>query len=303
MNIEECRRFYAEEIQFAAHLRSRALVDAFARVPRERFLGPGPWQTGSPDAKAMAALGMCAKEYLTLQDPRQLYHNMVILIDAGRDLNNGQPGALAAWIEALDLKPGHRVYHLGSGVGYYTAIMAEVVGPQGRVMASEVEPELAARAQENLSSYPNVTVHSGDGSVFDPGDCDAMLINAGVTHPATLWLDRLQEGGRLVVPITFPISKTLGSGLMIKIIRRQAGFAAEVISPAAIYSCTSMRDPAMEPVLGSALATLFKVKSLRRDAHERTETCLVHGKDVCFSRSDAGASQDESASNSAAVSA
>ena len=96
-------------------------------------------------------------------------------------------------------KPGERVYHLGCGVGYYTAIIAEVVGPGGRDVGLELQPELAERAQQNLASYRQVKVEPGDGAVFDPGECDAVLINCGVTHPQGIWLDRLCEGGRLVV--------------------------------------------------------------------------------------------------------
>ena len=291
MTLEDYRRVYAEEIQFAAHLHSQAVVEAFARVPREAFLGPGPWQVGSPDVRAMSLLGVGQKAYLTVEDPRHLYHNVVAVIDAGRDLNNGQPSALARWIEALDLQPGQRVYHLGSGVGYYTAILAEIVGPRGSVVASEVEPELAARARENLAPHKNVTLHSGDGVEVDPGPCDAMLINAGVTHPAPLWLDRLSKGGRIMAPITISMGKNLGSGLMIKFVRERDGVSAQVNSPVAIYSCTSMRDPEIEPLLRNGLTTqaLFKVKSLRRDSHDRTETCIVHTQDVCFSGAEAAA--------------
>ena len=47
------------------------------------------------------------------------------------------------------------------------------------VVASEIDPELAARARKNLAGYPNVSLHGGDGTDFDPVECDAMLINAG----------------------------------------------------------------------------------------------------------------------------
>jgi protein-L-isoaspartate(D-aspartate) O-methyltransferase len=46
-----------------------------------------------------------------------------------------------------------RVFHLGCGVGYFTAIMAEVVGADGSVIASEVDPALAAAAPENLVGW------------------------------------------------------------------------------------------------------------------------------------------------------
>jgi protein-L-isoaspartate(D-aspartate) O-methyltransferase len=58
----------------------------------------------------------------------------------------------------------------------------------GSIVASEVDADLAVRARQNLASYPNVSVHAGDGTGVDPGVCDAILINAGVTHPHRPWL-------------------------------------------------------------------------------------------------------------------
>ena len=290
LSVEDYRRFFADEIRFVANLESPALVEAFARVPREHFIGPGPWQVGSPELRALAAAGMGEAVYVTVDDPRHLYHNVVVALDATADINNGQPSALARWITALDLKPGARVYHLGCGVGYYTAIMAEVVGPSGYVVASEVNSDLAARARENLSAYVNVQVHSTDGAEMDPGECDAMLINAGVTHPYGLWLDRLREDGRLVLPITTATSPTLGAGLMIKIVRRRGAYSATGITPVGIYSCTGkLRNAELEPIVRKALATqaLLKVKSLRREPHEEEETCIVHGPDSCLSSAEA----------------
>src|ERR1700683_4033645 len=202
MTLEECRRFYSREIRFAANVSSPALVEAYARVLRERYLGSPPWHVASPDQQAMSVAGIDSTSYTPIEDPRDLYHNILVAIDRDRNVNNGQPSALARWIDALDLKTGDRVYHLGCGVGYYTAIMREVVGPEGSVVAIEALPDLAARAKENLAHYPNVTVHAGDGVKFDPGPCNAMLINAGMIHPHLLWLDRLNEHGRLVVPLT-----------------------------------------------------------------------------------------------------
>jgi protein-L-isoaspartate(D-aspartate) O-methyltransferase len=290
MTLEDCRRFYAEEIRLAANISSTAVIDAFARVPRENFLGPGPWKIASAD------LGLGATTYIETRDadPRNLYHNVPVALDAGRDLNNGQPGTLAKWIDALDLKSGDRVFHLGCGVGYYTAIIAEVVGPAGQVLASEVDEDLAARAQENLAEWRNVTVQSGDGAGLDPGECDAILINAGVTHPHRMWLERLRQGGRLVLPLTVAMGMgmgaNLGKGAMVKITRRASGFSSQVVTFVAIYSCTSMRDPQLEKVLGKALSTmaLLRMKSARLDPHEPAESCLLHSSDVCLSAAEVG---------------
>jgi protein-L-isoaspartate O-methyltransferase len=51
MTIEECRRFYAEGIKLAANIRSDPLIEAFARVPREKFLGSAPWKIAAMGAQ------------------------------------------------------------------------------------------------------------------------------------------------------------------------------------------------------------------------------------------------------------
>jgi protein-L-isoaspartate(D-aspartate) O-methyltransferase len=121
-------------------LQSEALVAAFARVPREQFLGPGPWQILSPGTDGSAY------RTTTDNDPAHLYRDVLVAIDPSRRLNNGQPSYLASCIESLDLQQGERVLHVGCGVGYYTAIMADVVGPTGHVLGIEIDADLASRA-------------------------------------------------------------------------------------------------------------------------------------------------------------
>jgi protein-L-isoaspartate(D-aspartate) O-methyltransferase len=291
MTLEECRRFYSEEIRFAANINSDALIEAFARVPRENFLGSGPWKIASVE------LGLGGTTYIQTPDadPRHLYHIVPVSLDPSRDLNNGQPAALAKWIDALGIKRGMRLYHLGCGVGYFTAIMAEMMGQTGKLVASEIHPELAGRASKNLAVYPNVSVHSGDGANFDPGECDGMLINAGVTHPQPRWLDRLSIGGNIILPLTVAagmgMGPNLGKGVMAKIVRQANGFSASIVSFVAIYSCVGLRDEQLGQALGMAMGSgkLFKLRSLRRDLHEPADTCIVHGADVCLSSQEVGA--------------
>jgi protein-L-isoaspartate(D-aspartate) O-methyltransferase len=290
VTIDECRRLYAEEIRFTAKIRSPALVEAFARVPRERFLGSGPWEIAPADVRGVSASGAMLASDTRVDDPRNLYHDVLVALDKARDINNGQPSALARWIDALDLKAGDRTYHLGCGVGYYTAIMAEVVGANASVTGIEIHPDLAQRAKKNLSCYPKVTVHAGDGAGFDPGACNAMLINAGVTHPMPLWLDRLCEGGRMVVPLTMATTPTLGVGVMTKIVRERGGLSAEMVTSVAIYSCRNVRDAQREPLMKAAVTSgaLMNLKSVRRDAHEQADRCVIHGRDVCLSSAKIG---------------
>src|SRR5207248_8514030 len=104
MTIQECRAFYAQEVRFAASLSTPGLVEAFAKVPREKFLGPGPWQIGSADPRAMSVAGLGQLLYITVEDPRDVYHNVIISLDRAKDINNGQPGSLGRWLDALALR-------------------------------------------------------------------------------------------------------------------------------------------------------------------------------------------------------
>ena len=111
-DVAPIRRFYAEEIAMLGGVESPAILEAFATVPRERFLGPGPWNLCLSDT------GQSFKYRQTPDDhPRHVYHNVPIAIDEARILNNGQPSLLATWMQWLDLTPGARIVHIGSGTG------------------------------------------------------------------------------------------------------------------------------------------------------------------------------------------
>jgi protein-L-isoaspartate(D-aspartate) O-methyltransferase len=280
-DLEARRRLYAEELRAASNLRSAALVQAFATVPRERFLGPGPWQIAAPTPPGT---------YRTTEDadPRHLYHNVLVAIDATRHLNNGQPGFLALLIEALDLQRGDRVVHIGCGLGYYTAIVAAVVGPTGSVTAIELDPNLAAQAGTNLRDWPQVNAVAGDGGAYDPGLSDAIFVNAGATHPHPIWLDALRQGGRLLVPLTVARHASgHGHGGVLKITRQLHGLTARFISEVNMFPCVGARDPEINDRLQEAFrrGTWAAVQSLRRDPHDPTEACWLHGKDFCLSTS------------------
>jgi len=275
------REFYAEELRAVSNVRSPSLVRAFATVPREHFLGAGPWEILAP-----ADPGGVAYRTTEDADPRHLYHNVLVAIDTARRLHNGEPAALALWMDALDLQPGERVVHIGCGVGYYTAILAELVGSTGHITAIELDTDLAARSRKNLSHLAQVEVLERDGTTYDAGPTDAIFVNAGATHPCPLWLGALRPGGRLLVPITVAISPLgHGRGGMLKVTRNGGGFSARFISEVGIFPCLGARDPEMNEKLTGAFrgGAWHGVRSLRQDRHEPTETCWLHGGDFCLS--------------------
>jgi protein-L-isoaspartate(D-aspartate) O-methyltransferase len=264
------RQHYAEELRFTAPIRSAAVVKAFATVPREHFLGPGPWRILSP---------MSLAEYWTTEnaDPCHLYHDALVAIDETRRLNNGQPSLWAYLYDQLGLTPGAHVVHVGAGTGYYSAILAEIVGRDGRVTAIEIDPALAARARDNLTSgWPQAEVVAADGFAFRPGGpADAVIVNAGVTHFSPAWLDALAlENGRLLVPLTN--AQRWGGFLLI--IRHAGGtqrYPARFVHHVGIIACSGGRDPAAEARLAEAMAKapLTAVQSLRRAPEEPDATC------------------------------
>lgn len=273
------RRAYAKQVLAAAGVTDPALERALATVERERFLGAGPWQMlrfggryiGTPDA-----------------DPVYLYTDDLVAIDAARGLNNGQPSFLATLIHAAAVRPGDHVVHVGTGTGYYTAVLHELAGPDGRVTGIEIDADLAARAAANLSDRPGVTILSGDGAGTAFGPADAVLVNAGAVRPADAWLDRLKPGGRLVLPLTVDAGGALGTqGAVFLITRDEAGFAARHVSPTRIFPCLGGREPDGEARLAAAFARggALDVSRLHRRPPGPGDSVWLDGGDWCLTKS------------------
>jgi protein-L-isoaspartate(D-aspartate) O-methyltransferase len=279
MNLDDCKRFYAEEIGATSNIRSAAVIDALATVARESFVGAGPWTVrGEADFFGPPRQTPDA-------DPRHVYHNYSIAIDQGRQLFNGSPALLAMLIDRLELKPGDRAIHVGAGTGYYTAIMAQCVGPNGQVLAFEVDETLAAQARANLAAMPWVEVRHADASSSMGERANGILINAGVTHPLDLWLDSLTDGGKIVLPLTVAMMGTIGKGILVLATRGgDASFDARVLGFVAIYSALALRDESIAQQLGMALKKnpYPALKRLRREPHDAGAACWLHSDRFCL---------------------
>src|SRR4030095_6155119 len=127
----------------------------FNSVRREAFMPPGPWKV------------LVGNDYIdTLSnDPRYLYQNNLIALDAQKGINNGEPFLHARWIGAVAPKAGETVTHIGAGTGYYSAILSLVGLPNGVETAYEVDEKLAQDAQRNLARLEKITVVVGNGFV------------------------------------------------------------------------------------------------------------------------------------------
>jgi protein-L-isoaspartate(D-aspartate) O-methyltransferase len=259
--IAKRRRMYAAEITRRAGVRDPRIEAAFAAVPRENFAGPPPWRLGGGGLFGLASS----------DDPARLYEDVLIAIDLKRGINNGQPSLHAQCIDALDLCEGETVLQIGAGAGYYTAILAELVGPEGRVIAYEIEPEIAGRAAANLALYPQVEVRARSG-IEDLPLADSIYVNAAATHPLRAWLDALKTGGRLI----FPLHAARSTGAMLLATRPERGDAwpARFLSGVVFIPCEGAQDPAMARKLDEAFRRggSHEVRSLRLgDAPRRSD--------------------------------
>lgn len=112
----------------------------------------------------------------------------------------------ARMIEQAELAAGMSVLEIGSG-GYNAALLAEVVGPEGRVVSVDIDPEVTDRARELLDAtgYGNrVTVVQANAENPLPGlddPLDAILVTVGAWDLAPAWLEHLSANGRIVVPL------------------------------------------------------------------------------------------------------
>jgi protein-L-isoaspartate(D-aspartate) O-methyltransferase len=279
------RAAYAKQILAAAWVDNARLEAALSATRREDFLGAGPWW-----------ILRRFRDYITTPDadPVYLYTDDLVGILPERHLNNGQPSLHAYLIHQASPSAGDHVVHVGTGTGYYTAILAHLVGPSGRVTGIEYEPELAARTKANFASYPNVEIVEGDGSLVSFDTADVIYVNAGCTRPAESWLDRLADGGRLILPMTSDqgfgaksLERMASAGAVFRIKRRGHDYFASWISPVAIFPCAGSRDEVSERALAEAFARggWHKVTRLYRDQEIPDQRCWLRGPRWCLATS------------------
>ena len=150
------------------------VLDAMLRVPRHEFV-PEPYRDRAYD-----------------DHPLPIGDNQTI----------SQPYIVALMLESLQLKPSDKVLEIGTGSGYATALLAELVA---QVFSIERHPSLADNARKVLAAlgYSNIQVFTGDGTLGLPGAApfDAILVSAAATDLPAALLNQLREGGRMIIPI------------------------------------------------------------------------------------------------------
>ena len=154
------------------------VLDAVARVPREEFV---------PDHL----------KHLSYSDGP---------LPIGRGQTISQPFIVALMSDLIDPRPDHRVLEVGTGCGYQSAVLAELVE---RVYSIEIIPELSRHAGELLEElgYRNVQPRVGDGYHGLPEEApfDAILVTAAAEDIPAPLVEQLAMGGRMVLPVGGPL--------------------------------------------------------------------------------------------------
>ena len=153
------------------------LIAAFNNIPRELFV-PKQFQ-----------------EIAYLDQPLPTFRQQSV----------SQPTTTMIMLQALSLQPGEKVFELGSGGGYETALISKMVGKKGKVVSAEVIPELVQIAKTNseMMGIHNLLFLEADGSegYLPQAPYDKAIITAACPAIPQPIIDQLREGGIVIAPI------------------------------------------------------------------------------------------------------
>ncbi|OIO46467.1 MAG: protein-L-isoaspartate O-methyltransferase [Parcubacteria group bacterium CG1_02_39_15] len=143
-----------------------------------------------------------------LEDLAEL--NEALPIGYGQTIS--QPLVVAFMIEQLQPQPGDKILDIGSGSGWTAALLAEIVGPEGKVIAIDIISELVEFGRKNIEKYNFVKKGvvqcvCADGSKGYPKEApfDKILVSATAKELSSAWKEQLKIGGRIVTPINTSI--------------------------------------------------------------------------------------------------
>jgi len=161
-------------------LKTPRIIEAFRKIKRIDFL--------PKDIKNLAEL------------------NEALPIGFGQTIS--QPLVVAFMIEQLNPQPGEKILDIGSGSGWTSALLGEIVREQGKVIAIEVIPELMEFGKKNVEKYDfvkkgQVQFICADGSKGYQKEAlfDKILVSATAERVFPAWKEQLKIDGRIVTPI------------------------------------------------------------------------------------------------------
>jgi protein-L-isoaspartate(D-aspartate) O-methyltransferase len=181
---------------------------------------------------------------------------------------------------ACAIKPGDRVVHVGAGVGYYTAILAELVGEAGHVSGFEIDTVLATAAARNLARWSWASVDATSGINDTLPQADLIYVNAGVEDIPRAWLASLLPAGRLLLPLA-PRSTDRGGCFVIQSVGASAVLQVRFVCHAQFVPCVGAQDDAVRERIVEAfrMGGCETVRSLRLHPELPDDSAWLRGPD------------------------
>lgn len=263
--LDDFRHVFAQMVIARGGCRSPAIRAAFERVPRHEFVGTGPWYVTEDS------------DPTPTNDPALAYQDVAMALAPERGITTGLPSLHARCFDSLAIQPGENVVHIGAGAGYFTAILADLVGSTGSVTAYEIDQPLAEQAAKNLADRPNVRLESRSGVGEVPRDADVIYVCAGLQELPRAWLEALSPRGR----IACPLAPGTEEGGMLRVERTAEAkvFQASFICRARFVPCIGALNPEANDRLRAAFAsgTFKQVRALYVD-REPDESAWFSGE-------------------------
>lgn len=135
-------------------------------------------------------------------------------LPAGQTIS--QPSLVARMLSLLAVRPGQRVLDLGAGSGYVAALLAQLVGPHGRVVALERQGELYARARTVLPVGIDLRHADGLRGAADAAPFDRIHVGCACARVPRALVEQLASDGRMILPVG-----PLSSDQMLTLVQRQ----------------------------------------------------------------------------------
>ena len=164
------------------------------------------------DKRVLSAMAKVPRhEFVPVEVQPYAYQNTPLPI--GFDKTISQPLMVAVMTDLLELKPDDVVLEIGTGLGYQTAVLAELAG---KVYSVEIIDELAQRAVQRLKrqGYTNIKVRVGNGYSGWPEHApfDKLIVTAAPDLIPPSLINQLKAGGRMVIPVGLPNTQQLVLG-------------------------------------------------------------------------------------------
>ncbi|PTP85963.1 protein-L-isoaspartate(D-aspartate) O-methyltransferase [Vibrio splendidus] len=180
-------------------------------------------ENGIQDQKVLDAIYQLPREsFLSQAMYHQAYDNNALPIGQGQTIS--QPYIVAKMTELLELQQDSRVLEIGTGSGYQTAVLAQLVDHVYSVERIKSLQWEAKRRLKQLDFY-NISTKHGDGwqGWSSKAPFDAIIVTAAAESIPQALLQQLKDGGRLLIPVGDDEQQLL------KIVRHGDEFLSSVI--------------------------------------------------------------------------